>query len=75
MSFRTTIYTCGITHKTRFILRHNKGSHSGCLDFLSVDDAFKAIRGVEGETTRQRANERLTRLREADAIAQIKEGI
>ena len=73
MASSTTIYTCGVTHQTRFILRHNNGAHSGYLDHLSVDDAFRAIRGVDEATTRQRADERLTRLREAEAEAEAAE--
>ena len=68
MPCSTTIYTCKTTHRTRFILRHNKGAHSGCLDHLSVEDAFRAIRGVDEATSRQRADERLRRLRAAEAV-------
>ena len=67
MACSTTIYACPVAHRTRFILRPNKGAPSGYLDHLSGEDAFRAIRGVDLQTSRQRANERLRRLREAEA--------
>ncbi len=66
MAGSTTIYRCDTTHRTRFILRHNNGAHSGYLLHLSVENACSAIRGVHEATSRQRADERLRRLRAAD---------